>query len=158
MQTNELGYDPKNMQSVFDFVVKHLYKQGVRAVYKHGCAYRVEGTSLRCSIGALIPDSLYDERIEGSTVSGIKTTKATHKYKKLSAILQKLGFDIKRKNCGLSMLNFLSRLQTIHDTLSSWCDKSKGLSPDGEASLKRLAREFNLDTSVLDKLSKGVQS
>lgn len=54
-------------QETFDMAVGHLIKQGQRAISEDGtnaCLYRgSEGT--KCAVGALIPDELYTEEIEG---------------------------------------------------------------------------------------------
>ncbi|MGQ7794513.1 hypothetical protein ACUN0C_19080 [Faunimonas sp. B44] len=57
-----------NRQEAFDFVVRHLFKQGERAVAEGGgCLYRgPDGT--KCAVGCLIPDELYTPRLEGNSV------------------------------------------------------------------------------------------
>ena len=51
-------------QEVFDLVVEHLFKQG-RPAYdgNQGCRYRTHD-GLRCAVGVLIPDDLYDPAFE----------------------------------------------------------------------------------------------
>ena len=51
-------------QEVFDIVVNHLFTQG-RPAYDgvQGCMYRAPD-GLRCAVGALIPDDLYDPAFE----------------------------------------------------------------------------------------------
>ena len=53
-------------QEVFDIVVNHLFTQG-RPAYDgvQGCMYRAPD-GLRCAVGVLIPDDLYDKVFEGS--------------------------------------------------------------------------------------------
>ena len=53
-------------QEVFDIVVNHLFTQG-RPAYDgiQGCMYRTHD-GLRCAVGVLIPDDLYDKAFEGS--------------------------------------------------------------------------------------------
>lgn len=57
-----------NRQEVFDTMLAHLRKQGRVAVIDGvGCAYRTpEG--LKCAVGALIPDNLYNPNIENKSV------------------------------------------------------------------------------------------
>jgi len=54
-------------QEVFDIVVNHLFTQG-RPAYDgvQGCMYRTHD-GLRCAVGVLIPDNLYDPEFEGDT-------------------------------------------------------------------------------------------
>jgi hypothetical protein len=62
-------------QEVFDFVVNHLLTQNKKAQQgAGGCKYRLsleDGSVLRCAAGCLIPDELYDERIEGRLWNGM---------------------------------------------------------------------------------------
>ena len=53
-------------QEVFDIVVNHLFTQG-RPAYDgvQGCMYRTHD-GLRCAVGVLIPDDLYDKVFEGN--------------------------------------------------------------------------------------------
>jgi hypothetical protein len=56
-------------QEVFDLVVEHLFTQG-RPAYDgiSGCMYRAAG-GLRCAVGVLIPDDLYDPAFENTRAS-----------------------------------------------------------------------------------------
>ncbi len=57
-----------NLQETFNTSLAHLRAQGQRAIGKNGmCAYRGLNNT-KCAIGALIPDSKYDESIEGLNV------------------------------------------------------------------------------------------
>ena len=58
-------------QEVFDIVVNHLVTQR-RPAYTDlsGCMYRAPD-GLRCAVGALIPDNLYDPEFEGSTADSV---------------------------------------------------------------------------------------
>lgn len=60
-------------QDVFDTIVQHLRTQRVRAVdpVTGECRYRLRtdaGQILRCAAGCLVPDALYDPRMEGVSV------------------------------------------------------------------------------------------
>lgn len=59
----------KTSQEVFDIVAKHLITQGKPAHDPRTatCYYRFEG--LKCAVGAIIPDELYDADMECRTVS-----------------------------------------------------------------------------------------
>ena len=51
-------------QEIFNLVVEHLFKQGRPAYDGHrGCMYRTHD-GLRCAVGVLIPDDLYDPAFE----------------------------------------------------------------------------------------------
>ena len=57
-------------QEIFDSVLAHLRKQGDASLNASGkCAYRGEGGTA-CAVGCLIPDELYDPRIESCTTRG----------------------------------------------------------------------------------------
>ena len=63
-----LGDNPTRQQ-IFDFVVNHLFNQGVKAGGPNeGCYYRTSDGALSCAVGCLIPDKLYDEAMECGTV------------------------------------------------------------------------------------------
>src|SRR5688500_10288568 len=59
-------------QEVVDFVVNHLKNQKGQAIDNEGglsqCKYRTpEGKT--CAVGCLVPDYVYDERMEGHSIS-----------------------------------------------------------------------------------------
>ena len=58
-------------QEVFDLVVEHLFTQG-RPAYdgNRGCMYRTHD-GLRCAVGVLIPDDLYDPAFEMSKADSV---------------------------------------------------------------------------------------
>lgn len=55
-------------QEIFNLVVEHLFSQG-RPAYdgNRGCMYRTHD-GLRCAVGVLIPDDLYDPAFETNEV------------------------------------------------------------------------------------------
>lgn len=62
-------------QYIFDFVVKHLLEQGVRAVKDGFCRYRgTNGTA--CAVGCMIPEKLYDTVLESLFVTELGDTLA----------------------------------------------------------------------------------
>lgn len=95
-------------QEVFDTVVALLRKQGAKSMSMDQkskefaqCAYRGPN-GMKCAVGCLIPDDMYDPKIEGcSANSGT-----------IVFILNKLGID----------QQLASELQTIHDikNVSNW--------------------------------------
>jgi hypothetical protein len=85
-------------QEVFDIVVNHLFTQG-RPAYDgvQGCMYRTHD-GLRCAVGVLIPDDLYDKAFENN---------------QSNFVIQKL-FDANLANWR-EHEDILIRLQIIHD-------------------------------------------
>ena len=85
-------------QEVFDFVVKHLLTQNKASnLYDEnglllGCAYRGKD-GMKCAVGCLIPDHLYDENMESNDYE---------------TVMNKYGFSSAHHE-------ILSKLQTIHD-------------------------------------------
>ena len=56
------------MQETFDFVFKKLYEQNAVSIGFTGmCAYRGKD-GRRCAVGWLIPDELYDPKMEGMVI------------------------------------------------------------------------------------------
>jgi hypothetical protein len=156
MQTSELGYDPKDMQSVFDFIVRHLFKQGKRAIGKYGCAYRVPDTNFKCAIGCLIPDDLYVKDIEGCSVRSIYEPRRSTSADKLIEILQEIGFSV---GSGIGkesfMDSFLRNMQAIHDNYVSWDNEVGPLSECGISSLQTVCNKFGLKDTVLIELERS---
>lgn len=101
-------------QQILDKGVRHLRKQGVRAldssVRNHPnpkCVYRTYD-GLRCGVGGLIPKKLYDPSIEGARVSDLLEP-LNERTALLKKILDKIG--VSRRSWPL-----LSSLQSLHDT------------------------------------------
>lgn len=58
-------------QTAYDIVKTHLLKQKRQSKDVGGaCVYRSE-EGLKCAIGALLPDDLYDEKLEGEGVRSL---------------------------------------------------------------------------------------
>lgn len=57
-------------QEIFDKVEQHLLSQGKKAkeIMTGKCKYKTLD-NLKCAVGCLIPDELYDPQIEGNKVS-----------------------------------------------------------------------------------------
>lgn len=77
-------------QRAFNKVYKHLMKQNRRCENIFGCLYRGPG-GMKCAIGVLIPDSLYNPSFEGDKI---------HVFCP--------GLSVRRKE-------FYTKLQKIHD-------------------------------------------
>ena len=58
-------------QQVFDFVANHLLRQNQKALQHEICKYRVENSDLKCAAGCLIPDDIYDPKMEGTRYHGL---------------------------------------------------------------------------------------
>lgn len=98
-------------QQVFEIVVKHLFSQGAQSkkfieeVDRDCCVYRGDsGTS--CAIGRIIPDEIYDPimDIQRFTIWTI----ISDEFPEILELFKNIG------------CNFLSSLQTLHDTDSAW--------------------------------------
>lgn len=123
-------------QEVFDTVVRHLAKQGGKAMEfipneefgggQTKCCYRTKGGA-SCSIGCLIPDSEYDPSLEGHGVAYLS------EVDKLPASLKKYRLEL------------LRGLQRAHDMSVTGVDLRN--------QLHYVAAGFSLDTSVLDSVT-----
>ena len=87
-----------NKQEIFDKAATHLLKQKARARKEGGqCVYRAPNGRM-CAIGCLIPDEVYDPRMEGGAV-----TRLMSNHPAVQALLGKENEE------------FLIDLQRIHD-------------------------------------------
>jgi hypothetical protein len=99
---------PFSKQEIYDMVRDHLMNQQERSItsLEFGfttCAYRSKNRKM-CAIGCLIPDRLYNKKLEGSGY-----------YDLPNQIRRFLGFNNAR---------LLDSLQMIHDTqsVSDWAE------------------------------------
>lgn len=127
-----------NAQEIFDTVASHLLQQGRKAVSVLGsCRYRITAPAdvvLKCAIGCLIPDELYNPEMEGPGVSNLAVAKdytwlapvdvalllggrvAPHASRNmLAAALNRAGISGRHRT-------LLTGLQAIHDDFkaASW--------------------------------------
>jgi len=87
-------------QQIFTKVKNHLLSQNAKAMGKYGtCMYRT-GEGLKCAVGCLIPDDVYDPKIEYKTVNNLCDGM-------VGSFTFLKDFD----------KNFLRRLQVIHDNV-----------------------------------------
>ena len=110
-----------NEQNTFNVIVSHLMKQKARAVSDVGnCMYRGKN-NMKCAVGCLIPDNLYDPKFEGRILVGRPS---------LVNLLEGLGHNIE----------LLSELQYVHDkdSVEHWLDN-----------LTNVGEEFNLNTKLV---------
>jgi len=68
-----------NEQETFDKVVEHLRKQNELSQRNGTCLYRGPN-GLKCAAGCLIPDELYEARMEGKIVSASILNKVFKDY------------------------------------------------------------------------------
>ena len=117
----------KSQQEVFDVVATHLMTQKQQCVTESwSCRYR-HTNGLKCAIGALIPDELYNFNLEERNVDSIISDDGFNFYPDQDTV-------------------FLTKLQSVHDTYTKptkWFTE-----------LDRLAQSFGLDASVLYKEAK----
>lgn len=118
-------------QEIFDTVATHLFTQGKRAMDPNTdrCAYRTPDGK-KCAIGCLIPDELYDQGMEGYSVSCLVDAK----------FLLPSFFN---RN-----LRLLSSLQSVHDGIGCWSSKESL-----RAELAKVADIYNLSTETLSQLT-----
>lgn len=121
-------------EQIFDRVAEHLLKQGQKSmsdgpyymdsvIVTNGCMYRGPN-GLKCAIGCLISDEMYDHSLEGRPVQSSTV---------MAAVATSLGVEA-------SVLNFhmLMELQQIHDSFTplSWrgrlAELRESLFPSGE--------------------------
>lgn len=113
-----------NNQFIFDVVYTHLIRQQKRSEEYGMCYYKLNG--LMCAIGCLIPDNLYDRRMEGRVI-----TTLLNERKELKQYLN-------LKSCYARTILF--GLQKIHDTVEprQW-----------KKALRALAHNHNLEVPQL---------
>lgn len=115
---------PRTEQEIFDAVFKHLRAQGRLSLDGESCQYR-SADGAACAAGCLIPDSLYDEAMEG--------------------VPWNLVFNPELKTMYGEHMDLICELQDAHDIafvstgdeLSDWLDRAEA----------RIAAQFDLEHS-----------
>lgn len=149
-------------QALYDHVCAHLVEQDCQSVEVFAsptnpsaatrCLYRrppipqhrptVSGprptSTLACAVGALIPDELYIDRMEGGDVSGLLLTRSSTIEDQLCDYNQEFGPLLHAHE------PMLRDLQGAHDDRSSWCPGRAGLTRAGHARLVSIARDHGL--------------
>jgi len=114
-------------QKVFDTMLKHLREQQVPATTEFGsCRYRTPG-GLKCAVGILIPDEIYQPKFEDGSC--------------FEEIAETLGV-VRSVDVG-----FLRTCQKeLHDFPSIQCDINNpdGYLPEVENGAMKVARQFSL--------------
>jgi hypothetical protein len=106
-------------QQAFEMAVKHLRKQGCRSGRVRpfngsmNCLYRLPESNLKCAVGALIPDELYQQSFEGTSIVGLIDT-----FDDLNSLFKDVN------------LKLLEDLQNVHDNseVTNWENELKELS------------------------------
>ena len=93
-------------QEVYDKVKAHLLTQGEKSMNDGDCMYR-GNNGLKCAIGCLIDDTLYNPHIEGIAITGPSGFLIRH-------LLVKSGINVELPK----MQNLLNSLQLLHDETS----------------------------------------
>lgn len=99
-------------QEIFETAAQHLLGQNQRAVDPGtvNCAYRTSN-GLQCAVGCLIPDELYDRRMEGWGVVHIDGEMPSDGVVTLNRVLEE-AFGRELDNTDKAVLR---ELQNIHD-------------------------------------------
>lgn len=120
-------------QEIFEAVVTHLVNQGVMSHAMDGhCAYRTS-KGLKCAIGCLIPDSAYNENIEGLNTDQILDN-------------QGVIFDSNFRTAMRRHRQLLLHLQTLHDDSAFMRDDSV------LQRAKMVGDNFGLDSEFMEHL------
>jgi hypothetical protein len=129
-------------QKVFEFVVEKLISQGRKSVKGYQCMYRIG--NLRCAIGHIIPDELYNIEMEGN----ITDTIFSMRYTALNEWVKQNNHTALRNN------NLLQNLQTLHDQARTNIN-GVFLCVQFISAVELLATKFDLNTEFLQKLDKS---
>jgi hypothetical protein len=123
-------YTKDNLQKYFDIAVSGVLKQGNPSISNSGnCKYRGMNND-RCAIGWLIPDDMYNPKMEGFSINNL-----CDKYSFPDYIINNL--------------TFFDRLQTCHDFNSEKVNNAEFIDAF-KNDVKKLALKYNLSTEVLD--------
>jgi hypothetical protein len=130
----------ENRQQLFEKMVTGLYLQGERSVDITSCKYRFG--CLKCAIGHLIPDELYDPKMEIDM--GLKTL-----VQVFPDILIFLDNDTHDKG----LITFLTDAQRdLHDWLSV---EPKYFKEFLLNRVKEFAKAYKLETNFIEKLEQN---
>lgn len=102
-------------QEIFSIVYKHLAAQGCQSIAPSGqCKYRLiteDGRTLKCAVGALIPDKYYVREIESTSIDFL----LVYSERRLDVYHRKLAMILKQSGISRTNLVFVKTLQVIHD-------------------------------------------
>jgi hypothetical protein len=111
-------------QQIFDQTAEHLLTQSKKALLHGRCWYR-SSDGCQCAIGPLISEETYESSMEGKSIEGI---------------IKDFFFD----KYNSTVINFLSKLQYIHDcrSVNYW-----------QMDLNDFANNHDLKTDILKQFS-----
>lgn len=115
-------------QEIFEKVATHLFTQGERAMGIEVCQYRADNGRM-CAVGCLIPDELYNPRMEENDAITIIGNFPLPNYFKKNKML-------------------LDALQSVHDHAPNWYNTIAMRNR-----LEAIGGDFNLNTKFLTELS-----
>jgi hypothetical protein len=101
-------------QEIFDKVAHHLLTQRQVSRTEGCCRYR-DDHGLKCAIGCLIPDEIYDPTIEEATVG----------TRKVMGLLSRAGVIPEYDQVHVLLTDFLQDLQLVHDDceVDRWAER-----------------------------------
>lgn len=128
-------------QEIFDKVVRHLIAQGEQAVdpATGRCQYRAPG-GLKCAIGCLIPDELYEPEMDGEMA--LSASDVLESYPELAGAIGSYSE---------ALGDMLNSLQRVHDISNDYLHRG-GLTFYGVAKLRGIARTYALSPAVLNEV------
>lgn len=143
----------QNPQLLFEFVITKLWQQGYKSSDGNYCYYRMKkasGKILKCAAGQVMPDSLYDNIIEGKPLT------------------QVVEFVLERKErfpeLYIWVSNFTEETKALMESLQFFHDLRLPTNEHGQftagfyQSVKDFAKNRELNTDFLENLCKGGQT
>lgn len=122
--------DKQDLQKTFNKVYRHLLTQKKKAYSKAQgiCLYRTPKSGLKCAVGCLIPNRLYQPDMEGSSVRNLAIF-----YQKLAPIVGETGSKKAR---------LVTDLQYVHDTFgpSKWAEQLAKLAEAFDLKIPKIAK------------------
>lgn len=100
----------KSDQELFDLMVAHLRKQGTTAILDGMSAYHGLDDR-RCPVGAVIPDDLYDSRMEGKAITQLSKVLFLSNGGSIYHMPEELNMFFRWHH------NILKAMQHVHDTV-----------------------------------------
>ncbi len=141
-KTMDLRTEP-TLSEIFNFVLSHLLNQGSQSTQEenNSCVYRNKDASKMCSLGALIPEEIYNSKIEGSSIEELISPFSFFN----DEIYQHEIFDYFKSFIEPKKYFFMS-LQACHDNHENW--NSEGFNKKGLQSMLDIATEWNLKLNI----------
>lgn len=130
-----------NTQEAYEAIRTHFTQEGVLLAWnekEYRCEYRTED-GRKCAVGVLIPDELYDPKIEGDNVWGLVQNIVSLGESRAPELKELLNGDDEE---GQRKLSFLLAAQRAHDI-----EAEKAIARVGEfvEELDEIAESFGLE-------------